>query len=458
EVRQVIFENKLSVCAILESHVADQNLEKMCKYVFSHWDWVSNAMTCNKGTRIIVGWNHNDVDVTVIHQDPQVIHTRVWLKADRKEFFCSFIYAHNKYTQRRPLWNGLCLHKSYIQNRMWCLLGDFNASLFAGDTSTGSSVLDITMREFKECVESIEVMDVQRTGLQFTWNQKPKGIDGILKKLDRAMANLEFQDSYVGAHAVFKPYRISDHSPSVLTIPSLVKVKPKPFKFYNVTILNERFKEVVSEGWLKHVSGFHMFRVVKKLKGLKKPIRKLMYDKDKDPSNVSLREDEAATVIAFNEALVIEEKFLKQKAKITWLKEGDSNSAYFHKAIKSRISRSRIDVVTDAEGVVFQNDDVAKAFISHYEVFLGQPGITHEFNTTDLFLTRLSSSEALEMVRTVSSQEVKTAIFSMGNDKSPGPDGFTAAFFKDTWDIIGPDVTRAVCEFFYQWVCNNSYF
>ncbi|GKB40686.1 hypothetical protein Tco_0885628, partial [Tanacetum coccineum] len=165
---------------------------------------------------------------------------------------------------------------------------------------------------------------------------------------------------------------------------------------------------------------------------------------DKDPSNVSLREDEAATVIAFNEALVIKEKFLKQKAKIAWLKEGDSNSAYFHKAIKSRISRSRIDVVTDAEGVVFQNDDVAKAFISHYEVFLGQPGITHEFNTTDLFLTRLSSSEALEMVRTVSSQEVKTAIFSMGNDKSLGPDGFTTAFFKDTWDIISPDVTRVV--------------
>ncbi|GKE75440.1 putative reverse transcriptase domain-containing protein, partial [Tanacetum coccineum] len=174
EVWQVIFENKLSVCAILESHVADHNLERMCKYVFSHWDWVSNAMTCTKGTRIIVGWNHNDVDVTVIHQDSQVIHTRVWLKADRKEFFCSFIYAHNNYTQRRPLWNGLCLHKNYIRNRPWCLLGDFNASLFAGDTSTGSSVLGITMREFKECVESIEVMDVQRTGLQFTLNQKPK--------------------------------------------------------------------------------------------------------------------------------------------------------------------------------------------------------------------------------------------------------------------------------------------
>nr|GEZ27156.1 RNA-directed DNA polymerase, eukaryota, reverse transcriptase zinc-binding domain protein [Tanacetum cinerariifolium] len=45
-------------------------------------------------------------------------------------------------------------------------------------------------------------------------------------------------------------------------------------------------------------------------------------------------------------------------------------------------------------------------------------------------------------------QEVKSAIFSMGNDKSPGPDGFTATFFKDTWDIIGVDVIKAVKEFF----------
>nr|GEV76727.1 retrovirus-related Pol polyprotein from transposon 17.6 [Tanacetum cinerariifolium] len=138
------------------------------------------ASTPFEGTRIIVGWNHDDVDVSVIHQDPQVIHTRVWIKADRKEFFSSFVYDHNYYIHRRPLWNGLCLHKNYINNRPWCLLGDFNASLYVDDTFIGPSSLDITMREFKECVETMEVMDVQRTGLYFTWNQKPKGKDGIL--------------------------------------------------------------------------------------------------------------------------------------------------------------------------------------------------------------------------------------------------------------------------------------
>nr|GFA25566.1 hypothetical protein [Tanacetum cinerariifolium] len=363
----------------------------------------------------------------------------------------------------RPLWKGLCFHKNYINNRPWCLLGNFNASLYVDDTSIGPSTLDITMRKFKKCVKTMEVMDVQRTGLHFTWNQKPKGKNGILRKLDRILADLEFQDRFVGAHAIFKPYRISDHSPSVLYIPSIMKVKPNPFKFFNVSILDKRFKDVVRKGLSSHVSGFDMFRVVKKLKGLKKPIQKMMYDKgnlhanvirlhknldglqydldnnpsnlhanvirlhknlnglqydlDNNPSNASIHEEEAAAVVTFNEAVLIEEKFLKQKAKITWLREGDANTAYFHKMVRSRVSHSRIDVVTD--------------------VFLSHADTTNEFYTNNLFSTRLDANEALDMVRIVSSQEVKSAMFSMGNDKSPGLDGFTAAFFKDTWDIIG---------------------
>nr|GEX67474.1 hypothetical protein [Tanacetum cinerariifolium] len=389
--------------------------------------------------------------------------------ADRKEFFCSFVYAFNKYIYRRPLWNGLCLHKNYINNRPWCLLGDFNAPLFVEDTSMGSSSLDVTMREFKECVKNMEVMDVQRTGLQYTWNQKPKGKDGILRKLDWVLANLEFLDDFLGAHAIFKPYRILDHLPAVLSIPSLVKVKPMPFRIFNVIILDDRFKDVVQNVWMAQISSFYMFRVVKNLKGLKKPIRKLMYDKgnlhanvirlqeeldkvqtdlDSDPNNLSHQEKEAVTVVDFNEALLMEEKFLTQMAKITWLKEGDSNTTYFHKVVKSHVSRSRIDVVTDAYGNVHHSTKVAKAFINHYEIFLRQKGNTSNFNTDNLFPTTLNESEALNMVRDISSQEVKLAMFSMGNDKSPGPNGFTAAFFKDTWDIIGVDVIKAVKEFF----------
>ncbi|PWA61504.1 RNA-directed DNA polymerase, eukaryota, Reverse transcriptase zinc-binding domain protein [Artemisia annua] len=220
----------------------------------------------------------HDVDLTVVAMDDQVIHTCIRFKIDKKELFCSFIYAHNRYTQRRPLWRNLIIHKHYVRNRPWCLLGDFNSALNLEDRVEGSSVIDIAMREFKECVEVIEVFDVNRSGLQFTWNQKPRGTDGKLKKIDRIMANLAFTDAFIGAHAIFQPYRISDHSPAILTIPTSHKFTPRPFKFYNIIVQNSQFKGKVKEFWDMDVSGFHMYKVVSKLKSLKKPLRKLLYN------------------------------------------------------------------------------------------------------------------------------------------------------------------------------------
>nr|GEZ44704.1 hypothetical protein [Tanacetum cinerariifolium] len=128
-------------------------------------------------------------------------------------------------------------------------MGDFHAALFLADSMASGSCMDISMREFNECVENIEVLDGQQSGLKYTWNQKPKGSNGILKKLDRIMANLGFNDVFIGFHAIFKPYRVSDHSPSVLIIPTIGVSKPKPFKFYNILTYNDQFKVVVQGEW-----------------------------------------------------------------------------------------------------------------------------------------------------------------------------------------------------------------
>ncbi|GJY96749.1 reverse transcriptase domain-containing protein [Tanacetum coccineum] len=64
------------------------------------------------------------------------------------------------------------------------------------------------------------------------------------------------------------------------------------------------------------------------------------------------------------------------------------------------------------------------------------------------FLKHVSAATSLNMVRNVSNEEVKMAMFSIGDDRAPGPDGFTSAFFKKSWDLVGNDVCSAVKEFF----------
>nr|GEV36282.1 hypothetical protein [Tanacetum cinerariifolium] len=223
-------------------------------------------------------------------------------------------------------------------------------------------------------------------------------------------------DEFWGGHAIFQPYCISDHLPAVLCLPSAVSSKQRPFKFTNILVHNTRFKEV--------------------------------RDLDRDPFNSVLRDEEALYVQAFNDAVLLEERFLKQKPKVDWLRDGDANTAYFHKSVKSRVSRSQIDVVMNSEALYVQafNDAVLLE-----ERFLKQkPKVDWlrdgDANTTyfhksvkshvsrsqiDVVMNSEDDVAAIEMIREVSDQEIKDAIFSMGNDKSSGPDGYTASFFKE---------------------------
>ncbi|GJV09458.1 RNA-directed DNA polymerase, eukaryota, reverse transcriptase zinc-binding domain protein [Tanacetum coccineum] len=427
EVRQVIFENNLYVSAILESHVTSSRLDKLCLRVFKHWTWTSNRGMCVKGSRIILGWNPDIVDIVIISSSDQAM----------------------------------------------VLMGYFNASLHIDDKSVGSSMVDNGYAMIFNIVREIKVTDVNSSGLRFTWNQKPRGTDGLLKKIDRITVNLEFNVSFVGSSALFQPYRISDHLSAILRIPTTSVLKPRPFKFSNVVVHKTRFKEIFSTGWQNPVSGFWMYKVVKKLKMLKKPLRKLLYDQgniiekvkrlrheldevqralDSDPFNIDIREEEAVYIRAFQDALLDEERFLKQKAKVEWLKSGDANSAYFHKVVKSHASKNRIDSVTTTNGVRMDGDSVPMAFIDHYTSFLGQQGVIYPFISNDLFCTKLSTDAAHFMVRDVSDQDIRDAIFSLRDDKSPGLDGYTAAFFKEPWDIIAHDVCNVVKEFFMNGV------
>ncbi|GKF18807.1 putative RNA-directed DNA polymerase, eukaryota, reverse transcriptase zinc-binding domain protein [Tanacetum coccineum] len=111
-------------------------------------------------------------------------------------------------------------------------------------------------------------------------------------------------------------------------------------------------------------------------------------------------------------------------------------------------NRSRIDTVTNADGVQVEGDQVPLVFVSHYTTFFGNQGDSLPLNSNDLFTNKPDSIVAHNMIRNVSSQEVKEALFFMGDDKSLGPDGYSAVFFKEAWDIVADDVIMAIQEFF----------
>lgn len=81
---------------------------------------------------------------------------------------------------------------------------------------------------------------------------------------------------------------------------------------------------------------------------------------------------------------------------------------------------------------------------------------------SDLFKTQLMASGLTEHERvgsitveqnrkleaSITSEEVKIAVFSMHPEKSPGVDGMNPAFFQTYWTIVGLDVTLFCQNFF----------
>ncbi|XP_035834111.1 uncharacterized protein LOC110881992 [Helianthus annuus] len=437
EVRTIVAENKLELCAILESHVNIGNLAKVCKFVFRNWNWTSNGGVCSRGTRIILGWNADNLDVMVLAQSDQIMHTQVIFKASKRVLFCSFVYAENKYIDRRALWADLCKHKMFCHDKPWVVMGDFNSALNIEDSLCGVSKQSIGMREFQECIQQTELMDINAHGLQYTWNQKPKSGVGLLKKIDRIMGNVTFLDMFPSAYALFHPFRVSDHTPCILKILGSNGSRPKPFKFPNFIATKPEFKDIVKLEWTKSVEGIAMLSVVKKLRNLKPKLRKLFFDQgnlhvkvdnlrkelddiqarmDRNPWSVHLRQKEAQCLKDFQAAAYDEECFLKQKSKVDWLCAGDSNTKYFHNIVKTRNARARIYSVMDTMGVRHEGEDVADAMVLHYSSFLGMEHPVETTNLENLFTNVLSDEDAVYMIRPITREEVKNAMFSIGED------------------------------------------
>ncbi|GKA53579.1 hypothetical protein Tco_0746894, partial [Tanacetum coccineum] len=73
-------------------------------------------------------------------------------------------------------------------------------------------------------------------------------------------------------------------------------------------------------------------------------------------------------------------------------------------------------------------------------MFLGKEVAVKAMDTMDdIFTCKLTNDEASTMIRDVTNEEIKSAMFGIADIKAPGPDGFTACFFKKDWRIIEQD-------------------
>nr|GEV65898.1 hypothetical protein [Tanacetum cinerariifolium] len=225
------------------------------------------------------------------------------------------------------------------------------------------------------------------------------------------MAMAAFESQYIGE---FLPFVISDHSPVVVTIPKGLKMKKRSFIFVNYIADKEEFVDCVGQVWETEIIGCHMYKVVQKLKRLKKPLNRLNW------KNGNLSE------------------------KVTNLKEKLTNAQ-----AKMKKDQFNIEKKAKAASVRFDRDNVATTFVEHLKSFLRSKHDVQPLDSVEIkFDEVLSKKEAKDMIGLVTDGEIKEAVFDIDSKKASGPDGYNTGFFKKAWHIVGKEVCLAIKDFF----------
>ena len=287
-----------------------------------------------------------------------------------------------------------------------------------------------------------------------------EGPSRVACKLDRVLVGEKWLDKFPNSFGVVLPNGISDHSPLVVRCEDNEYYRKCPFKFFNFWASDTRFLPLVKECWDSIVVGNPMFRLVRKLKMVKRKLRELNC---KEFWCISERVKQAKDKLDFvqnrllrsplDERLIIEEKdlcreyrriswmeesLLKQKSRINWLKEGDQNSRYFFKCLKSRQNRNSISAILDDNGnMVYEKSLIKDKLVGHFKDILSNVnGDVDMDQMPQWFNYKISDVAAQDMVREVSEDEIKSTIFAMNDNKAPGPDGFGAKFYKTAWERL----------------------
>ncbi|GFZ21774.1 hypothetical protein Acr_29g0009360 [Actinidia rufa] len=235
---------------------------------------------------------------------------------------------------------------------------------------------------------------------------------------------------------------------------------------------HESFQDLVRNSWEMQDEGTAMFRICKKLKALKGPLKtlnkvhfshisaraeaaeeELLQAQQKLHDNAANQQLQSEIPELRSKSLKLanaEMSFCSQLAKAKFLKNSDKGTKFFHNLIKSQCAKSHISSISLEDGTrSSSHSQVSEAFVKYYTELLGSKGVCTRLNKDIVSKGRcLDHDQAASLIQAVTEEDIKNALFSIGEDKAPGPDGFSSCFFKKAWGTVGLKISLSKSSFF----------
>lgn len=122
-------------------------------------------------------------------------------------------------------------------------------------------------------------------------------------------------------------------------------------------------------------------------------------------------------------------------------KGSDRCTRFFHDLVKRNNKRNSIVAITKRSGEHTTSLSEAE-FVDYFQSLLGQPVQCSPLDSTLLMGQQLTDGQRQELINVVTAEEIRAALFDIGSDKAPGPDGYGAKFFTSAWGVL---INRARC-------------
>ncbi|KAL0920796.1 hypothetical protein M5K25_009965 [Dendrobium thyrsiflorum] len=149
----------------------------------------------------------------------------------------------DKHFARRSLWDQISNFHANC-GLPWLVGGDFNTIASSDERLGGAIPCYNSMEDFNKVISNCNLIDIGFSGERFTWHR-----GHLWQRLDRVLFNENWLNNCGCTKVVHLSRTLSDHSPILIKFCFNNIGYPPNFRFQNMWLLHNSFKEVVKQNW-----------------------------------------------------------------------------------------------------------------------------------------------------------------------------------------------------------------
>lgn len=455
--------HKPQILSIIEPKVDHQRLPDIARSLgfdnFSHGGDVNS--------RIWVLWT-SGMDISDVVWNPYQVTLSASLINSDLNICYTFVHAPCVSSDRQVLWDDLATQSRSITTP-WIVAGDFNAILSWEEKKGGNRDGEDSINAFNLFLVQAGLTDIGYQGNDFTWSNNQDGAACIWERLDRVLLN-SYALRNLPTVRVEHLHRVihSDHCPILMHLKQPLPRKGF-FRYQKCWEKHHTFKDFINQSWEGKMHDEPLTNFGLKIKHLRSLLKDWNWNIFGN-LNVKTRQLlnqittlENALQTGWNEETAKELKrakielsdvrtchadMLRAKARMSWMREGDRNSKFFHTAIRSRSLANQVKIRLPDGDFTDDREVIGNKAVNFFsDLFSGScpPPCYDDLSILQPVITE-DNNRSLTGVPT--EDEILLAINTMNKDSAPGPDGFTGHFYSACWDTIKGDLVQAIHSFF----------